>query len=500
MRKTTPKDAKESKKGLTLSEKRKRLAEKKSKKKVGTPQESSSPSQHQVDRLLEHYQTCRLEETETLATLMSQEFPNHQFAWKVLGAVLQQSGRTTESLIAKQRSVALAPQDAEAHYNISVTLQELGRLGEAESSLRQALSLQPDLIEAHNNLATILNDTGRLYEAETSYRKALIMEPHFADAHSNLGNTLKELGRLDEAEASCRRAIALKIDFADAHYNLGNTLYELGKLDEAEASCRQAIALKPDFFLARQRLLQCLFLQDKKSSFFEQLNYLISEGQTNAVTGSLACRAALKYGVEIVNPFCMHPLEYVSHIDLTSEYDFERVFVSQAMSLLTGNMLAERSQNLLISGKQTSGNLFELQNEALKEVEAIIRKEIDKYRLELKDSTEGFMTQWPSEYTLKGWLISMKSGGRLKPHIHNGGWLSGSIYINVPPKSAANSGNLNVSLGEDKDVTDIHLNTGETINVKTGSLVLFPSSLTHHTTPFQSEQERIVLAFDVKVK
>jgi hypothetical protein len=88
----------------------------------------------------------------------------------------------------------------------------------------------------------------------------------------------------------------------------------------------------------------------------------------------------------------------------------------------------------------------------------------------------------------------------LKPHIHNGGWLSGSIYINVPPKSAANSGNLNVSLGEDKDVADIHLNTGETINVKTGSLVLFPSSLTHHTTPFQSEQERIVLAFDVKVK
>jgi hypothetical protein len=68
MQKTTQKDAKESKKGLTLSEKRKRLAEKKSKKKVGTPQESSSPSQHQVDRLLGHYQACRLDETETLAT------------------------------------------------------------------------------------------------------------------------------------------------------------------------------------------------------------------------------------------------------------------------------------------------------------------------------------------------------------------------------------------------------------------------------------------------
>jgi hypothetical protein len=48
----------------------------------------------------------------------------------------------------------------------------------------------------------------------------------------------------------------------------------------------------------------------------------------------------------------------------------------------------------------------------------------------------------------------MKSGGNLKPHIHTEGWLSGSIYINVPQKLKDDSGNLVVSLGEENDAID----------------------------------------------
>ena len=94
----------------------------------------------------------------------------------------------------------------------------------------------------------------------------------------------------------------------------------------------------------------------------------------------------------------------------------------------------------------------------------------------------------------------MKSGGKLKPHTHSDGWLSGSLYINVPPKSKAESGNLVVSLGEESHATDIRINVEQIINVVTASLILFPASLTHCTIPFEAEEERIVLAFDVKQK
>ena len=94
----------------------------------------------------------------------------------------------------------------------------------------------------------------------------------------------------------------------------------------------------------------------------------------------------------------------------------------------------------------------------------------------------------------------MKSGGKLSPHMHEKGWISGSIYINVPLKSNPDSGNLVVCIdGED------HLAVGKipreiSIDVTTGSLCLFPSSLLHYTIPFESEEERIVLAFDVVPK
>ena len=91
----------------------------------------------------------------------------------------------------------------------------------------------------------------------------------------------------------------------------------------------------------------------------------------------------------------------------------------------------------------------------------------------------------------------MKSGGELHPHIHENGWLSGSIYINVPPKLKNDSGNLVVALGKDSDATNSRLNLKKVIDVVTGSMVLFPASLMHHTIPFESEEERIVLAFDV---
>ena len=104
------------------------------------------------------------------------------------------------------------------------------------------------------------------------------------------------------------------------------------------------------------------------------------------------------------------------------------------------------------------------------------------------------------DYSLYGWLINMKSGGELQPHIHDNGWLSGSVYINVPAKLKVNSGNLVVSVGEKKDAVGTRINAEKIIDVVSGSLVLFPASLTHYTIPFESEEARIVLAFDVKQK
>ena len=209
--------------------------------------EGEVPSQNEQNNLLACYQAGKYDDAETLAALMTQQFPKYHLGWQALGSLLSQKGNNGEALYALQKLTELVPQDAEAHRNLGIVLQGLARPHEAEESFRKAIALKSDYSVAYNDLGVTLQQLGRLDEAEVSYRQVTMLNPDHVKSHNNLGGTLHELGRWDEAEASLTRAIGLKPDYAEAHYNLGHTLYELGRLDEAEVSYRQANALEPDF-------------------------------------------------------------------------------------------------------------------------------------------------------------------------------------------------------------------------------------------------------------
>ena len=435
-------------------------------KKKNKNSKEAKPPQVQINNLIKIYQNGNLDEAEKLATSLTKEFPKHQFGWKVLGAIFQQTGRINDSLVASQKSVQIAPKDA----------------------------------EAHNNLSNILRELGRLDEAVISYKKSIALKPNYAEAHSNLGVALHELKRPEEAEVSHKMAISLKPRFVEAHSNLGDTLKALDRLEEAIQSYRRAIKLRPSYIEAHNNLLRCLYLTDQKSLLLNELDDLMNQDKANALIGSITYRSALKYGQEKSNLFCNEPLKYVSHTDLNKQYDFKEIFVEIVRSILDERGILYKKQSLLVNGYQTSGSLFERENSLTEKIQKIIRLEIEKYLINFKNSKEGLIKNWPTKYRLNAWLISMKSGGQIKPHIHEHGWLSGSIYINVPSKLNTDSGNLVISLGEEKDAKDKRKNLKKTINVITGSLVLFPSSLTHYTIPFEAEEERIVLAFDVNPK
>ena len=222
IRKSPPEKKKNTRQGLSVSEKRKKLANKKGglHNKGQTTSSGAAISQGQINHLLGHYQASRLEEAEELATSLTQQFPKEPFGWKVLGAIYNQTSRQEEALIACQKSVELSPHDAEAHNNLGNTLKALGRLDESEASHRQAIVLKPDNAEAHYNLGNTLKALGRLEESEARHRQAIALKPDFAQAHRNLGVTLQQLGRLDEAEASYRQAIILKPNYVEAHRHL----------------------------------------------------------------------------------------------------------------------------------------------------------------------------------------------------------------------------------------------------------------------------------------
>ena len=74
----------------------------------------------------------------------------------------------------------------------------------------------------------------------------------------------------------------------------------------------------------------------------------------------------------------------------------------------------------------------------------------------------------------------MKSGGKLHAHMHEKGWLSGSIYINVPTKTKPESGNLVVSIEEPSIKSEP--STRQSIDVRTESVLVSSLTLALHNT------------------
>ena len=91
----------------------------------------------------------------------------------------------------------------------------------------------------------------------------------------------------------------------------------------------------------------------------------------------------------------------------------------------------------------------------------------------------------------------MNNGGNLLPHIHKEGWLSSSIYLKRPEKRKSNDGDIKFSLHGGNYPSDNINFPSEIIDIEEGDMVMFPSSIFHSTIPFDSDRQRITLAFDV---
>lgn len=433
----------------------------------------------------------RLEEAMTASNTAVRNNPKFSEAYFNIGTILNEQEKPNEAIEAFKLALENKPDYSAAYNNIGISYTKLGKLNAAIESYNAAVALDPNYLQAFNNLGIALKEQGKLNEAVTVLQKAIAIKPGYDDALNNLGVCYQEQGDFDKAIDAYADVIANNPSHHDAYYNMGCVLKARGKLEEALVSFKKDGSQKSQIYI-----LKCLYdLKDLDGSA-EQLDYLINEGENNAVIGSYISRLQSMHGKHMENPFCNDPLRYVIHTNLSTVCDFNSIFVKGATEILNDKTVQNRSQSLLTNGVQTSGNLFNQIGDLTDNIQSIIRAEIEKYRALFKDSPEGLFQSWPTNYNLYGWLVSMKSGGELAAHIHDQGWISGSIYINVPLRFKEHSGNLVVTTDENVHAEGIPKNS-KSIDVVTGSLCLFPASLLHYTVPFEAEDNRIVLAFDV---
>ncbi len=138
-----------------------------------------------------------------------------------LGNLLLDDGQFDAASAAYTRCSELDLENVEVLNNLGVLLRRLGRYGEAEASLKRALALKPQFASAHANLSTLYCQIpGRIKEAFSHLADALVASPRNESIRRLLAVTYGKAGRLEEAANVCREWLALQPDSSQAQHYL----------------------------------------------------------------------------------------------------------------------------------------------------------------------------------------------------------------------------------------------------------------------------------------
>jgi uncharacterized protein (TIGR02466 family) len=431
--------------------------------------------------------------------------PRFAVAWFNLGTVCERLQRIDDALAAYREAVAVEPGFVEAHANLGAALQKRGRHDEAVAAYRKALAIQPTAT-AWFSLGTAQRDQGLLGDAAASYRQALALAPGYADAHSNLGEILRDQGDAAATIAAFRAALAIDPAHGEANYNLGLLHYDMGELAEAMPYFERAQIR--DW---QERVLYCLYKTRRFDAFRARLAAMIGASPPEAgqrgvrhdspMLATLSAHHAANFGVADDYGFCPAPLDFVFHSHIDALSGAADALLADLLRDVTHAEIEARKQGRLHHGIQSAGNLFRRSEPSFARLAALIAEQVARYRARLAGETCVFAQDFPPDTVFSSaWYVKMSKGGHLTSHIHETGWLSGVVYLAIPRDRPAGSlaGGIEFSTDGDDYPREHDDFPRKTLLPVAGDIVLFPSSLFHRTIPFESNEERICIAFDVK--
>lgn len=426
-----------------------------------------------------------------------------------LGLLQESGGNFIDAIETYKACLAQKPKFPEASFNLANVFKALTRLPEAEAAYRDAIEAKPDFSAAWSNLGALLHERGDAAGALDAYERAIGLDAGFAEAHYNRGIALQDLARPDDAIAAYRRAIGLEPGHVGALLNLAATLRVAGQLEDAEAAYRDAIAAAPDYPKATVELAGLLMQTGRLAAAEALTAEFLSRNPGDLTTlgfrtvllpamasiGKVWAEEARKlsdFGRFLLPVECPPP---PGHADIGA---FNKALAAHVLAhpSLVQSPLSHATRN-----GQHSGELLVEPKGPMAGLEDLIRQAVEAWMGAVEpDAAHPFLAIEPSRLALTAWAVVMEKQGHQVPHIHPAAWLSGVYYVKLPSVVRMEGRGQEgwIEFGRPPESYEVGYEPDvELIQPAEGMMIVFPSYLYHRTIPYESDETRISIAFDV---
>jgi uncharacterized protein (TIGR02466 family) len=463
--------------------------------------------------------------------------PRDAAAWLCIGNLHKQQNRFEEAIQSYERALALRPDYAEAHHNLGVCLRIRQRPREALAHYQSAQSLGLERAELHQNRGSALVELGDVGSAIDAYRAAIERDPGDLVSHRSLNSllwqqeqdddylesyrkaldehpaavplqlayamSLNQMGAFGEAEQALLRALGHSRQSSELVSLLAYTLEGQGRWDEALKLHGAAVNMPGSDPNQRISFARALLARRRPDEALHQakLGAMHMPNNQRALAYLGLCWRMLGDEREaILNDY--DNLVRVFDIPVPASFANAAEFNERLNEVLDGLHIGKRHppEQTLRGGTQTGGNLLDRQEREIRALVDSLRQCVDDYVRHLPHHPEHPMLARRSDSFgfSASWSVRLRPSGYHTMHTHPLGWISSAYYVQVPPEiegtDAAGGG---LKFGEpDIDIGE-HGTARRHIQPAVGRLVLFPSYMWHGTVPFESDQPRTTVAFDV---
>jgi Tfp pilus assembly protein PilF len=414
-----------------------------------------------------------------------------------------------------------------AAHNRAVALRVDERFEEALAAIETALTLGPPRAESRLMRAHILGDLGRFDDAVETYQKLLFDHPDVIDGHQTLSSLLPQIGRRAEALESYTAALTKRPDVGmlwvsalgaarghldwpallalarDAEARFGKdtmiTVYHALALSglERDAEARDvlvdALSVEPDYAPARTTLAHVLVrLGDYRAAEAEALQATMLAPHDQAAWALLTAIWRVRSDAREA-----WLADYGRHVLVMDVQGVDWGALGENLKR-RHRMLAAPGDQSLRGGTQTRGTLFNSPDPAIVSlVSAIQRPAAAALAVLSTDATHPFLSRNSKRIAFSGsWSVRLRSQGFHISHVHPEGWLSSALYVDLPPEVGGDGNAGALAFGVPDAALKLTLEPRRVVRPSVGQLVLFPSYFWHGTLPFESEQDRLTVAFD----